>query len=93
MTGGPTSAMPGSPLGRRSFIPGTPRFVRFISLFCGPGRIRAARPAKLQAAPSRRRRGCQQAVVQERGNPHLGRSVLRTLPSVNHQKPTIETGE
>jgi hypothetical protein len=33
MTGGPTSASTGSPLGRRSFIPGTPRFVRFISLF------------------------------------------------------------
>jgi hypothetical protein len=35
MTGGPTSASTGSPLGRRSFIPGTPRFVWFISLFCG----------------------------------------------------------
>jgi hypothetical protein len=34
MTGGPTSASTGSPLGRRSFIPGTPRFVRFISLLC-----------------------------------------------------------
>jgi hypothetical protein len=36
MTGGPTSASTGSPLGRRSFIPGTPRFGRFISLLCGP---------------------------------------------------------
>jgi hypothetical protein len=35
MTGGPTSASAGSPLGRRSFIPGTPRFVRFISLLGG----------------------------------------------------------
>ncbi len=35
MTGGPTSASAGSPLGRRSFIPGTPRFVRFISLLSG----------------------------------------------------------
>ena len=36
MAGGPTSASTGSPLGRRSFIPGTPRFVRFIALVCGP---------------------------------------------------------
>jgi hypothetical protein len=35
MTGGPTSASTGSPLGRRSFIPGTSRFVRFIALFGG----------------------------------------------------------
>ena len=35
MTGGPTSASTGSPLGRRSFIPGTPRFVRFIALLSG----------------------------------------------------------
>ena len=37
MTGGPTSASTGSPLGRRSFNPGTPRFVRFIALFAGTG--------------------------------------------------------
>jgi hypothetical protein len=36
MTGRPTSASTGSPLAGRSFIPGTSRFVRFISLFCGP---------------------------------------------------------
>ena len=35
MTGGPTSASTGSPLGRRSFIPGTPRFGRFIALLGG----------------------------------------------------------
>ena len=34
MTGGPTSASTGSPLGRRSFNPGTPRFGWFISLLC-----------------------------------------------------------
>ncbi len=37
MTGAPTSASTGSPLARRSFIPGTPRFVRFIALFAGAG--------------------------------------------------------
>jgi hypothetical protein len=36
MIGGPTSASTGSPLGRRSFIPGTPRFGCFIPLLSGP---------------------------------------------------------
>jgi hypothetical protein len=46
MTGGPTSASMGSPLGRRSFIPGTPRFVRFISLLSDDLRERLLPPAQ-----------------------------------------------